>query len=39
MVTTTAFYHAVYIIATSLYVAYAASLFVRGRRANAQLKR
>jgi hypothetical protein len=39
MVTTTAFYHAVYIIATAIYVAYAASLFVRAKRAAAHLKK
>jgi hypothetical protein len=39
MVTTTAFYHAVYIIATAIYVTYAASLFIRAKRANEQLKK
>ncbi len=39
MVTTTAFYHAVYIIATVVYVTYAGSLFIRAKRANAQLKK
>jgi hypothetical protein len=39
VVTTTAFYHAVYIIATVIYVTYATSLFVRAKRANEQLKK
>ena len=38
MVTNTSFYHAVYIIATAIYVTYIMSLAVRARRARARLE-
>ena len=38
MVTNTSFYHAVYIIATTIYVAYIISLAVRAKRARARLE-
>ena len=37
MVTTTVYYHAVYVIAAAIYGSYVASLILRARRARARL--